>query len=121
MAVTYLCNSSVRGYHVYQSMWSAEERENLVCKQEMSNPLDSYAVILVNGKHIVGHLPRNMCLCAHFLGRGGSITIWQGGLEIPCHLTFSGLEELITKVRSLMYKLFGSTLEDSQSVMKTKK
>ena len=43
MAVTYLCNSSVRGYHVYQNMWSVEE--NLVCKREMSNPRDSYTVI----------------------------------------------------------------------------
>ena len=31
MAVTYLCNSSVRGYHVYQGVWSAEEEKNLVC------------------------------------------------------------------------------------------
>ena len=34
----------------------------------------------------------------------------QGGLEIPCHLTFSGPEESITKVRTLMDKL--SLLED---------
>ena len=27
MAATYLCKSSVRGYHVYQSMWSAKEGE----------------------------------------------------------------------------------------------
>ena len=48
MAATYLCNSSVRGYHVYQSVWSAEE--NLVCKWEMSNPRDNYAVIVVKGE-----------------------------------------------------------------------
>ena len=48
MAATYLCNSSVRGYHIYQSMWSAEE--NLVCKREMSNPHDSYTVIVVKGE-----------------------------------------------------------------------
>ena len=48
MAATYLCNSSVRGSHVYQSVWSAEE--NLVCKQGMSNPSDNYAVIVVKGE-----------------------------------------------------------------------
>ena len=48
MAATYLCNSSVRGYHVYQRMWSAEE--HLMCKREMSNPRDSYAVIVVKAK-----------------------------------------------------------------------
>jgi len=166
MAATYLCNSSIRGYHVYQSMWSTEERENLVCKRKMGNPLDSYAVIVVKGEQTVGHLPRKISrLCALFLGRGGSITatvtgrrrrsvdLPQGGLEIPCRLTFSGPEESITKVRSLMDKLnlledggsctkakiwpakkqqkvpsllpvrrvqFGSALEDSRSVMKTK-
>ena len=48
MAATYLCNCGIRGYHVYQSMWSAEE--NLVCKLEMSNPHDNYAVTMVKGK-----------------------------------------------------------------------
>ena len=43
-----LSNSSVRGYHVYRSMWSAEE--NFVCKREMSNPHDSYTVIVVKGE-----------------------------------------------------------------------
>ena len=48
MAATYLCNSSVQSYHVYQGVWSAEE--NLMCKQEMSNLHDSYAVVVVKGK-----------------------------------------------------------------------
>ena len=52
MAVTYLCNSSVRGHHIYQSVWSAEEGENLVCKWEMSNLCDSYAIIVVKGEQI---------------------------------------------------------------------
>ncbi len=81
--------------HIYQSVWSAEEGENLVCKREMSNPLDSYAVIVIKGEQTVGHLPRKISrLCALFLGRGGSITatvtgrrrrsvdLPQGGLEI---------------------------------------
>ena len=45
MATTYLCKSSVRDYHVYQSV-----EENLVYKREMSNPRDSYAVIVVKGE-----------------------------------------------------------------------
>ena len=130
MAATYLCNSSVRGYHVYQSAWSAEEGENLVCKREMSNPLDSYAVIVIKGEQTVGHLPRKISrLCTLFLGRGSSITanvtgrrrrsvdLPQGGLEIPCRLTFSGPEESITKVRSLMDKL--NLLEDDGSCTKS--
>ena len=40
--------------HVYQSVWRAEEGENLVCKREMSNPLDSYTVIVVKGEQTVG-------------------------------------------------------------------
>ena len=45
MAATYLCKSSVRGYHVYQSM-----EENLVYKREMSNPRDGYTNIVVKGE-----------------------------------------------------------------------
>ena len=89
-----------------------------MCKQEMSNPRDSYAVVCLKEEQTVGHLPRKIsCLCSLFLGRGGGITatvtgkrqrsidLPQGGLEIPCCLTFSGPEESITKVRRIMAKL----------------
>ena len=51
--------------HIYQSVWSVEEGKILVCKREMSNPLDSYAVIVIKGEQTVGHLPRKISrLCA---------------------------------------------------------
>ena len=37
-------------YHVYQSLWTAEVGENLVCKQESSNSRDRYAVIITKGE-----------------------------------------------------------------------
>jgi hypothetical protein len=58
-----------------QSVWSSEEGENLVCKWEMSNPRDSYAVVCLKEEQTVGHLPRKISrLCSLFLGRGGGIT-----------------------------------------------
>ena len=78
MAATYLCNSSVRGYHIYQSVWSAEE--NLVCRRELSNPRDSYAVIVVRGEQtcqsafavnllVDRTVPRLVSLCLHIVSR----------------------------------------------------
>lgn len=34
-----------------------ETLQNLLCEREMSNPHDIYAVIVMKGKQIVGHLP----------------------------------------------------------------
>ena len=50
MASTYRCDMYVRGYHVCHSLWSVEVGENLVCKWEMSNLCDSYAVIITKGE-----------------------------------------------------------------------
>ena len=52
MAATYRCDMYVRGYHVCQSLWSAKVGDNLVCKWEMSNPRDSYTVIIAKGEGI---------------------------------------------------------------------
>ena len=109
---SYTLSSMVRGYHVYQSIWNAVEGETLNCVRETVNQHDPYAVAVVKDGATVGHVPRMIsALCSLFIRRGGTISctvdgtrrysrdLPQGGMEIPCLLTFTAEEQsLIDKI-----------------------
>ena len=111
-------SSMVRGYHVYKVIWDADEGEILDCVRETTNHHDPYAVAVSKNGIAVGHVPRKISpLCSLFIrrGRGGTISCrvdgsrrrsWdlpQGGMEIPCTLTFTAEEQfLIDKIRNLI-------------------
>ena len=105
-------NSCVRGYHVYDTIWTAVVGEELVCIREPTNVTDRYAVGVQKDEVIIGHLPKRISkICSLFLRRGGSITctvtggrrysgdLPQGGLEIPCTLLFKSKAKEIQKLR----------------------
>ena len=95
MADTYEFVSVVRDYHEYQSIWSAVVREELPCRNELSNPHDLFAVAICKSDIVVGHVPRRiLSICSSFLRWGGTISckimgprrysvdLLQGGLEL---------------------------------------
>ena len=53
---SYEQDSCIRGYHIYQSIWSAEVDERFVCEKEPLNPSDRYAVAVLKDNVVVGHL-----------------------------------------------------------------
>lgn len=95
------------GYHVYEEVWDAVVDETLVCERKTDNEKDRYAVAVKRRGRVVGHLP---CKFSLFLKRGGlisctvtgkrrySVDLPQGGLEIPCLVTFIGKKELMDKL-----------------------
>ena len=91
----------VRGYHVYQEVWEVCIGEILPCIREVGNRHDPYAIAVKKDDIVVGHLPRKIYgICSIFIRRGGEICctvtnlrrysadLAQGGMEIPCTLTF---------------------------------
>ena len=100
-------DSSSRGYHEYQSIWpNPTVDDELLTEREVGNPHDTHAVAIK--KHIsgvlttVGHVPRTISkVSSVFIRRGGTIQgtvnghrrysadLEQGGLEIPCILTYT--------------------------------
>ena len=101
MEHTFSVESMVRGYHEYQDVWDAPVHEVLSCEREVGNVYDTFAVAVKKDDEIVGHCPRKIsAICSIFIRRGGKITcqvtgrrrrssdLPQGGLEIPCELTF---------------------------------
>ena len=108
-------HSKIRGYHIYKEIWTAAIGEPLSCRREIGNLMDPYAVAVVKAGVVVGHIPRTIStLCSLFLARGGNITcevtgnrqysrdLPQGGLELPCKLTFSNSSKEIAKVKRLL-------------------
>ena len=49
---------SVRGYHVYQTIWDTAVGEALECATEPLNEHERYSVAVEKDGVIVGHLPR---------------------------------------------------------------
>ncbi len=108
--------SMARGYHIYESVWTAVTGEEFLCRREIGNSSDSFAVAVAKGDGTtIGHLPRKIsCVCSLFLRQGGSIVcrvtgskrysvdLAQGGLEIPCRLTFQCDRLLVQKTKKLI-------------------
>ena len=113
----YTVCSCVRGYHVYEGIWVAALGEQIGCIREPLNVMDRYAVALKKDGAVIGHLPQKILqICSLFIRRGGTIKcivkgtrryssdMPQGGLEIPCILSFSGEKNEINKVKLLYAK-----------------
>ena len=113
---TYETDSCVRGFHIYQDIWTPVIGEELLCEREEGNPNDRYAVPVLNVSMVVGHVARHIStLCNVFLRRGGSISciitgrrlysrdLPQGGMEIPCKYRFVGSPKELNKVESCLH------------------
>ena len=102
MASSFSVAAVIRGYHVYKEIWNAKLDEELMCETEVGNRWDTFAVAMRKGSVTVGHVPRAISpICSIFILRGRSIKcratgnrqyfsdLPQGGLELPCVLTFT--------------------------------
>ena len=87
----------------------------LPCVRERTNWSDPFAVAVKKNSTIVGHVPRKVsAVYSLFLRRNGSIQcrvtgqkryssdLPQGGLEIPCVYTFTGVSAQVNKVKKLL-------------------
>ena len=62
--------SFIRGYHVYQTTWDPKLGDVLRLEREPTNCKDRFAVAVINGSVVVGHLPYNIApTVSHFLKR----------------------------------------------------
>ncbi len=60
MATTFRVEAMVRGYHVYQGVWAPTIGEELPCRKEHGNTQDPYAVAVLDGVKVVGHVPKKI-------------------------------------------------------------
>jgi hypothetical protein len=91
----------IRGYHIYNDIWTAVIGEELICQRELTNPTDAYAVAVVRSGQVIGYLPRKVsCACSIFIRREGSITCvvtggrrYFSGLEVSCKVKFTAKKD----------------------------
>ena len=116
--MAFVITSVVRGYHIYKDIWEAEINSKLPCSPQPDNRQDRYAVAVMNGTNVVGHVPRRISyICNIFIRHAGSITcrvtdqrhysrdLEQRGLEVPCEFRFySEDQKCVKKSRELLGK-----------------
>ena len=112
--VTFRFSSAIRGFHVYRYNWTPVVGEKLGSAREYGNPNDKRAVAITKGNITVGHVPMEISkIVWYFLRKGGRMTctvrgkhirsrLAQGGLEVPCSMTFRGEEDLMDKLKVLL-------------------
>ena len=118
MAAEFTIESCVHGYNIYQSRWTAVKGEELTCHREPANASNPFAVAVVKGSKIKGHVPWfYSCMCNLLQHRGGSLScciignhrysndLPQGGLQLPCTSKFSASRELIKKIKHCLNEL----------------
>ena len=99
--------STIRGHHVYKTIWTPTVGEALQVVQEPSNSHDAYAVAILRDGSIVGHAPREIRrILFTFLIHGSDVSCevighrkYGKGLEIPCLYRLKGKEEMIMKAK----------------------
>ena len=90
----FVIDSKIRGYHVYQTIWSSPYvEEELECRREPGNSHDPHAVammkVISRASAVVGHVPFDISsICSIFIRRGGSIISRVTG-RYACHTQVS--------------------------------
>jgi hypothetical protein len=111
----YKFHSFIRGFHVYQNIWSPEIGEEVTCTIEENNHHDKFAVCVLKNDVVVGHVPlENSRVCYFFLKRGGRIIANVTGhhrnrgvvigLEIPAEYIFMGASKDVKNLSKLLNK-----------------
>lgn len=106
--------SSVRGHHVFKSVWTPVVGQLLQVQAETGNSHDAYAIAVILDDNLVGHLPREFSRVAfYFLQHGGRITceitgsrrlstVPNKGLVVPCLYRFWGKPAIIKRLVKVM-------------------
>lgn len=122
--VSYNLDSFIKGYHVYQVVWSPELLEELNAVPEPSNVVDKYPVCVQRDGEVVGHLMKDKAgrfakTIFYFLRAnkknnctvvvtGKAVNRGDGeGMQVPCTLHFKGAKRFIDILKR---ELGGDTL-----------
>ena len=67
----------MRGYYVYKDIWATVVGEELPCQREDGNRANPFAVAVVRGEAIIGHVPKKiLSVCSLYLRKG--LGVWKG-------------------------------------------
>ena len=105
---SYIIDSFVMGYHDYKDIWSPIMNEELKTRIEPDNPVDKYAVAVIDeNNEIVGHLMKglngkfaktiffflrsNLANTCKVIITGSPVNLGRKkGMQVPCKLELDG-------------------------------
>ena len=58
ITTTITVETHITGHHMFKEIWTSKQNEYLNVRSEPENPLDDYAVCVLKGADIVGHLKK---------------------------------------------------------------
>ena len=136
MVSVFCIRSKVRGYHIYHSIWPYPFVREVSCEQEAGNSHDPQAVTmtkLIDGNvEVVGHVPQTISsICSLFIRRGRSITckvtrsreyssdLEQGGIQLPCKLTFCIADSLEFQKTRISFRMVSTDTLEVNEAMET--
>ena len=74
--LTHFLQKVIRGHHIYKDVRTPVIGEELICQYELGNLRDPFALSLVKGTTIVGHVPRKIStICSMFLRQVIPLTV----------------------------------------------
>ena len=97
--------SYIRGHHVYHTVWTPIINKSYPSRESY---YDRFAVAVLKGGEVVGHVPRTLSKTNSFFLRYDDNMVFcevtgeqvnQLGVEVPCVYKFYGCRSLITKQR----------------------
>ena len=117
MSAFFEIDSYIKGYHVYQNIWMPKLEETLSAIPEPTNPVDKYAVCVIHGKKIVGHLEKEKngrfaktifyffhparSKCTNSIeAKAKAVNLGDGdGMQVPCRLKLEGDRDFVTLLK----------------------
>jgi len=117
-------DTTVRGYHVYRTVWDPSPGECFVVLHQPGKDQDRHAMAVYGMDEpgqIVGHLPCEISKISHYATRHDGKIMREvtgsrrycrevGGMEIPCILQFSGTLRNVQILRQAIKELALSTV-----------
>ena len=114
-------DSKIIGFHEYKGTWQPGVTETLSTRTEPENKKDRFAVAVMKGVAIVGHLPvcksGRFAKTVHFFLRasvenecsaivtGKAVNLGdRKGVTVPCSLKFTGPRKFISLIRNALPK-----------------
>ena len=76
--------ATVRGYHTYKDICAAVVGEEFPCKKEVGNTFDHFAIVVIRGDTVIGHVQRKILssiICSLFSLRRQLNHLWSNWFE----------------------------------------
>ena len=83
--MTFVKETCIRGYQVYNAKREAEVGDELECRRERSNRVDRFAVAVVNTDTVAGHEPKKISWLLFVLSFILVQCLFKGGYYLKVH------------------------------------